>query len=56
MVSISDAGSLDTAQWNFDLENVTWFAAKVQGGSDKSGIFFFFLLNGTTPLKISRFY
>ncbi len=29
---------------------------EVQGGSDKSGIFFFFLLNGTTQLKISRFY
>jgi hypothetical protein len=28
----------------------------LQGGSDKSGIFFFFLLNGTTQLKISRFY
>ncbi len=28
----------------------------VQGGSDKSGFFFFFLLNGTTQLKISRFY
>jgi hypothetical protein len=24
----------------------------IQGGSDKSGIFFFFLLNGTTQLKI----
>ncbi len=29
---------------------------RVQGGSDKSGIFCFFLLNGTTQLKISRFY
>jgi hypothetical protein len=28
----------------------------LQGGSDKSGIFFFFLLNGATQLKISRFY
>jgi hypothetical protein len=28
----------------------------IKGGSDKSGIFFFFLLNGTTQLKISRFY
>jgi hypothetical protein len=28
----------------------------IQGGSDKSGIFFFFLLNGTTQLKINRFY
>jgi hypothetical protein len=28
----------------------------VQGGSDKSGIFFFFLLSGTTQLKINRFY
>jgi hypothetical protein len=27
----------------------------VQGGSDKSGIFFFFLFNGTTQLKTSRF-
>ncbi len=27
----------------------------VQGGSDKSGIFFFFLLNGTTQLKTIRF-
>jgi hypothetical protein len=26
------------------------------GGSDKSGIFFFFLLNGTAQLKIIRFY
>jgi hypothetical protein len=29
---------------------------EIQGGSDKSGIFFFFLLTGTTQLKISRFY
>jgi hypothetical protein len=29
---------------------------EVQGGSDKSGIFFFFLLNGTAQLKTSRFY
>ncbi len=28
----------------------------VQGGSDKSGIFLFYLLNGTTQLKIIRFY
>ncbi len=28
----------------------------VHGGSDKSGIFFFILLNGTTQLKIIRFY
>ncbi len=29
----------------------------IQGGSDKSEIFFFFLLNGTTTqLKIIRFY
>jgi ribosomal protein S6E (S10) len=28
----------------------------IQGGSDKSGIFFFFLLNGTAQLKIIRFY
>jgi hypothetical protein len=28
----------------------------IQGGSDKSGIFFFFLLNGIIQLKISRFY
>ncbi len=28
----------------------------IQGGSDKSGIFFFLLLNGTTQLKIIRFY
>jgi hypothetical protein len=27
----------------------------LQGGSDKSGIFFFFLSNGTTQLKIIRF-
>jgi hypothetical protein len=27
----------------------------IQGGSDKSGIFFF-LLNGTAQLKTSRFY
>jgi hypothetical protein len=30
MVSISDLGSLDTAQWNFVMEHVTWFAAKVE--------------------------
>jgi len=30
--------------------------SNVQGGSDKSGIFFFFLLNGIIQLKISRFY
>jgi hypothetical protein len=30
-------------------------AYSIQGGSDKSGIFFFFLLNGTTQLKIIRF-
>jgi hypothetical protein len=29
---------------------------KLQGGSDKSGVFFFFLLNGIKQLKISRFY
>ena len=28
----------------------------IQGGSDKSGIFLFYLLNGTTQLKIIRFY
>jgi len=28
----------------------------VQGGSDKSGIFFFFLWNDKTQLKIIRFY
>jgi hypothetical protein len=28
----------------------------VQGGSDKSGIFLLYLLNGTTQLKIIRFY
>jgi hypothetical protein len=27
----------------------------IQGGSDKSGIFFFFLLNGIVQLKISDF-
>jgi hypothetical protein len=31
-------------------------ASSIQGGSDKSGIFFFFLLNGTAQLKIIRFY
>jgi hypothetical protein len=29
---------------------------RVQGGSDNSGIFFFFLLNGTAQQKTSRFY
>ncbi len=28
----------------------------IQGGSDKSGFFFFFLLNGAAQLKTSRFY
>jgi hypothetical protein len=28
----------------------------LQGGSDKSGIFLFYLLNGITQLKIIRFY
>jgi hypothetical protein len=32
------------------------FLHTVQGGSDKSGIFLFYLLNGTTQLKIIRFY
>jgi hypothetical protein len=27
-VSISNAGSLDTTQWNFVMDWLTWFAAK----------------------------
>jgi hypothetical protein len=41
--------------WIIDSDPTFHFDADLQGGSDKSGIFFFFLLNGTTQLKIIRF-
>jgi hypothetical protein len=44
----------------YNLKNFADFLnvnnANIQGGSDKSGIFFFFLLNGTKQLKIIRLY
>jgi hypothetical protein len=46
-------GGLDPEQRSF-MREVRLFV--IQGGSDKSGIFFFFLLNGIIQLKISRFY
>jgi hypothetical protein len=33
----------------------TWQERYIQGGSDKSGIFFFLLSNDTAQLKIIRF-
>jgi hypothetical protein len=64
--SVGD-GELWTDTWGRDLHHHPLFLRQgqgleqgkficfIQGGSDKFGIFFFFLLNGTTQLKTSRF-
>ncbi len=36
-------------------DEITSFDGTIQGGSDKSGIFFFLLSNDTAQLKIIRF-
>jgi hypothetical protein len=41
---------------DWKAKNVPLPIHSIQGGSDKSGIFLFYLLNDTTQLKIIRFY
>jgi hypothetical protein len=37
------------------IQDMNIYSANIQGGSDKSGIFFFLLSNDTAQLKIIRF-